>query len=297
MEFIKTEKAKNTIKYIFKRDDDLITEFTFIKHENKVSICVPSHTMCDLACKFCHTTKHIAYIPMKPVKTAEVMVAIDYIVNDLELAEDYNRLLISWMGTGEPMLLKSLVESMVTLKEKYKFFVKFSIATMLPKHGMVNFVKFTRKVKELKLPVKVHFSLHYVEDAPRFKMMPASQSIESSLALCRLYTDQTKQPLEIHYTLVKGKNDTQFHISTLASLLKETDFNVKFLAYNKNDMLDDVATKKKQIVEILKHASDLGLMVEYYESPGIEIGASCGSFKIEQYKSHQKLKSIPINKI
>ena len=294
MEFIKTEKGGNTIKYVFKRDDDMILEFTYIQHIDKISICIPSHTMCNLGCKFCHTTKHIGYIPMKPVTSVEVLTGVGYIIDNLELKEHYNRVLISWMGTGEPMMLPNIVNIMQSLKDKYNVLVRFSIATMLPIGSMVNFIKFTAKIKKLNIPVKVHFSLHYVEDAPRKEMMPSAIEIQTSLNLCKIYKEQTGNDVEVHYTLIKGKNDTQFHINVLHGLLKGTNFNVKYLAYNTNEMLDDKATSKKNIEHILKQSRDLGLVAEYYKSPGIEIGASCGSFKIEEYKDHQKIKGISI---
>ena len=59
IEIIKSE-YDSTLKYIFKTADNLIVEFSYIdKNDGKDIICVPSQTMCNLACKFCHTTDYI----------------------------------------------------------------------------------------------------------------------------------------------------------------------------------------------------------------------------------------------
>lgn len=71
MKFLKLIKSTedNTIKYIFKLDDTLdnfLVEFSYInKNDGKDIICVPSQTMCNLACKFCHTTDYIGKMKTK----------------------------------------------------------------------------------------------------------------------------------------------------------------------------------------------------------------------------------------
>jgi len=52
MEFIDKIKSSidNTIKYIFRTDTNHIFEMAYInKDDGKDIVCVPSHTMCDLA--------------------------------------------------------------------------------------------------------------------------------------------------------------------------------------------------------------------------------------------------------
>lgn len=101
MEFVEIIKSKldSTLKYIFKSDNGLIVEYSYInKNDGKDIICVPSQTMCNLACKFCHTTDYIGKIKNENLVTAEIFEAVAYILKDLNLVENNRVLLISWMG-------------------------------------------------------------------------------------------------------------------------------------------------------------------------------------------------------
>ena len=170
MKFIEIIKSKldSTLKYIFKTDEGLIVEFSYInKNDGKDIICVPSQTMCNLACKFCHTTDFIGKIKNVDLSYAEIFESVTYIIKDLNLSHNNRVLLISFIGTGEPILnVYHILESMIMLKklEEHGFsYVRFAIATSIPKSKWINFYKLTEGIKNNNLPVKIHLSLHYTK--------------------------------------------------------------------------------------------------------------------------------------
>jgi len=68
-----------TIKYIFYTEDKLVIEFSYIdKDDGKDIICVPSQTMCNIGCKFCHTTDYIGKIKTRNLTKEEIVAGIDY---------------------------------------------------------------------------------------------------------------------------------------------------------------------------------------------------------------------------
>jgi len=114
IEIIKSE-SDSTLKYIFKTDDNLIVEFSYInKNDGKDIICVPSQTMCNLACKFCHTTDYIGKIKNVNLEVSEIIGGIKYIIDNLGIEKHGRVLLISFMGCGEPILnVDNIIQSMV----------------------------------------------------------------------------------------------------------------------------------------------------------------------------------------
>lgn len=277
----------NTIKYIFYRNlGKAIIEFSYInKNDGKDIICVPCQTMCNIGCKFCGTTDFIDKIPTRNLDSLEIAEGVCYIYDDLKLGDNPKTLLVSYMGSGEPILnVDGVIGSMLTLRESYKSInIRFAVATSLPSYHFSHFFKLAGYIKNFSLPVKLHVSLHYTDDGLRGEWMPKALDIKSTLLAAEFYKSSTGNPVEIHYALIGGINDTVSDAIRLSELLKDKDFNVKFLFYNEKTSLD-------------AHASDLGkyeifkssLMMynissEYYIPPGLSIGASCGAFLMGEY--------------
>jgi 23S rRNA (adenine2503-C2)-methyltransferase len=288
-------KTDNAFKFIFKTDDSKIVEFTYInKNDGKDIICIPSQTMCNLGCKFCHTTEYIGKIKCRNLTPNELSYPLKYIIVDLNLSDNQRTLLISVMGCGEPIYnVDSLVTMMISFKivaEKiYNIpYVRFAIATSIPKNKWEEFFKLTRLIKEYDLPVKLHFSLHYTLNSIRKEWMPAALDILPSIAAIDFYNKITGNAVEIHYTLIDGINDTEQDAILLSCFLKGKDINVKFLHYNEKESIDYHASNKDKLKIFRKHLDVNNIPHEYYVPPAIDIAGSCGMFLMESYLKYQE---------
>jgi 23S rRNA (adenine2503-C2)-methyltransferase len=289
MSFIRKVKSKNdsTIKYIFKTKDNLIVEYSYIdKNDGKDIICIPSQTMCLCSCKFCHSTEYIGKIPSRNLSSDEIIFPIKYIINDLNLVSNKKTLLISIMGIGEPIFnYKNIIQAMMLIKKLENSdsipYIRFAIATSIPKNNIINFFKLTEAIKKHNLPVKLHFSLHYTNDEIRNKWMPASLDIHSSLNAIDFYKNYTGNPVEIHYALIDGVNDTEIDAIILTDLLKGKYIDVKFLFYNKKE--HDLYHTSKNIDRFKYRFKEWEIDNEYYVPPGLDVGASCGAFMFDNY--------------
>jgi len=287
MEFIKkvSSKTDKVEKYVFKNGDGFIVEFSYIDNNtNKDIICVSTHTICNLGCKFCHTTDYIGKIISTEVEHEDLFDGIDYIIKDLNL----NRLtlLISFMGCGDPVLnVYNVINTMLSVKNTYATKnVRFAVATCMPKNDFSEFFRLTELIKKENLTVKMHLSLHYTTDALRKEWMPNALDIKSSLAAMDFYHEATKNPVEIHYALIDGVNDTDDDMIALAELLEHRNFNVKFLHYNEKNTIEAHASSRAKYDEFdyflwIRAA----IKTEYYSPPGPDVGASCGMFLMDEY--------------
>jgi len=289
---IVNSNVDNTIKYIFYRNhDNAILEFSYIsKNDGKDIICVPSQTMCAIGCKFCHTTDYIGKIKVNTILGVDIVEGVDYIYNDLKLSESPKTLLISFMGCGEPVLnYKNVIEAMGLIKCEYKdIYTRFAIATSLPDVVFPDFFEMTRLIKSYELPVKLHISLHYTNDKLRNEWMPKAINIESTLAAAEFFKAYTNNPVEIHYALIEGVNDTGEDAIKLCGLIKGKGFNVKFLFYNEKTSLGMHPSEIKQFEMFKAYLDLINVPSEYYKPPGLDVGASCGQFLMDEYLAERK---------
>jgi len=274
-----------TIKYVFVNENNYTLEFSYInKNDGKDIICVPSQTMCNMACKFCHCTDYIGKIKSENLSKKDLIYGIEYITNDLSLSED-KMLLISFMGIGEPILnVENVLATMNFFYEKRnKKYIRFAFATCIPKNNWIEFFKFTDSIKRFKLPVKLHLSLHYTNDNIREQWMPGSLEIFQSLAAIEFYQKVTGNSVEIHYALIDGLNDSEEDAILLTSFIKNKFIDVKFLFFNEKESIDYHRSNENKLEIFRKYFDANNIHFEYYIPPGLDIGASCGMFLMDNY--------------
>jgi adenine C2-methylase RlmN of 23S rRNA A2503 and tRNA A37 len=268
-----------TIKYIFDLDGQMV-EFSYIDNgTDKDIICVPCQTMCNMKCTFCHLTDHIGKIPTKDIDYKDIVEGIEYIICDLKLG--YRTILISYMGCGEALAnINNVIDSMVMLQEPN---IRFGLATMLPKKHYASFFTLIERVKSMKLPVKLHLSMHFVDDEQRKEWMPSALDLESSMNMLKLYRSLTGNPIEVHYTIMKDVNDTRYHLDNLHRMV-DNQTTIKFMMFSEKESLDVVKSDEDRLEKEMKWLKSEGKIVEYYKPPGNDIGSSCGQFLFELEK-------------
>jgi 23S rRNA (adenine2503-C2)-methyltransferase len=284
-------KLDHTIKYIFKNDEDYILEFSYInKNDGKDIICIPTQTMCNIGCKFCHCTDYIGKIKVKKLVEKDLIEGVEYLIKDLKLGRNNRTLLISFMGCGEPLRnYENVVRVMnhFNRNESYGIpYIRFSIATCIPESIWNNFFELTNSIYTLNLPVKIHLSLHYTTNSLRKEWMKNSLDILSSISALDFYKRLTGNSVEIHYCLIDGVNDTEQDAILLSHYLKDKFINVKFLFYNEKESIDYHASNKNKIDFFEKYMSLNNIQHEYYIPPGLDIGSSCGQFLLDYYTNN-----------
>jgi adenine C2-methylase RlmN of 23S rRNA A2503 and tRNA A37 len=147
------------------------------------------------------------------------------------------------------------------------------------------------------MPIKLHFSLHSPIDKDRYNLIPGTKvSVEEALAYLLHYRDivtknmvimnnyklfhRTDEPIEIHYTLIKGVNDSEEQLEELKRLLSYYKIPIKFIRFNPINELEISDSEKYWVNELSKIPN---LRVKTYSPPGREIGSSCGEFTKHYY--------------
>ena len=296
----------DSIKTVFQDDNKRIIEMTLLFNKNdKDVVCVPTHNYCNLGCKMCHLTNTKVKKPMIPIKGEDFLICLIESLTKMEnnkLVKRTNKkkLLISFMGVGEPLLNISLIKYIFLheniLKKRFDYDdIGYALSTMMPNE---NIVFLQEVVYKYNIPLKVHFSLHNPIDEKRFQLLPSTnvkvtkalellnnyrKKIQSNDKIKREYIKlhQTNDPIEIHYTLIKNQNDHDQELDIHLKYLKIYKLPIKFIKLNPIDKLEISLNESKWLNKIKEEIPDL--RVKTYTPPGKEIGASCGEFTKHYY--------------
>ena len=271
-----------TQKFLFLDDQKRAIEISYIDNgTGKDILCVPSQHGCRQGCLFCHLTDLKADYAFD-VKDTDLVEAVGRVREELGLGTE-RPLLISYMGAGEPVSahVENLFESMKALQQTHPK-IRFGLATTLPDGYEEEFIFLGKLVRDSRINLKVHLSLHFTQDIQRQKWMPKAGRIKPSLDLLEWYRDYTGNAVEIHYTLIDWINDQDQDIAELDRLLGHRNITLKLLEFNpKSGLVAKPSDKAEKFIQALSPK----IVVEAYTPPGRDIGASCGQFDLDFYRS------------
>jgi 23S rRNA (adenine2503-C2)-methyltransferase len=307
------DQTDGTIKSVFEINNSKIIEMSMLYNKlDKDVICVPTHHYCNLGCKMCHLTNNKTNKPMQKIKITDFMYCIIDTIKKYKTNK--KKLLISFMGVGEPLLNLELIENVFKEENKIKElgydYISYAISTMMPNN---NLLKLKNMINELNMPIKVHFSLHTPIDKNRKELIPSTNvTIEEALNMLLIYSYNVKQnkiimdnyklfhsnniPIEIHYTLIKNKNDSNKELKEIIKLLHIYQIPIKFIKFNPINNLDISNNEEKWVSEI--HKNIPSLRIKTYSPPGREVGSSCGEFTqhyyLEELETKEELQEFNI---
>ncbi len=270
--------TEDVFKLVFKEKESPVMEVSIIrKGDGKDILCVPTQTNCKMGCKFCHLTG--LDVPSVNLTANQI---VDLVENSLTFSPPQNKtLLVSYMGVGEPLLnVDGVIESakQLTQLNTYKT-VRFGVSTLIP--GKKPFLNLMEQVAVNNLNMKLHWSLHTTQSATRKSLMPSAFGIRESAALVGQYLDNTKCPVEIHYTLINGINDQLRDIKNI-DLLIDKRIPIKILRFAPHKLEPDLE-ESTRVEAFRKSLESIGYTVEVYSPPGRDIGSSCGQFILDKY--------------
>jgi 23S rRNA (adenine2503-C2)-methyltransferase len=253
-------------KYVFEKDGKNV-ESVFVDRGNKNIICLSSMFGCPVRCKFCASgTNYFGKLSRNDI--------LDMVYEIIEEEDiDYDKkLLISFMGSGEPLMnIISVRDSIKKLSEKIPgtyFALSFSGAR-------IDNLSLLDGVDNSK--IKLQFSLHSPYDSERKAMIPLTDDLGKILYLL----SNSPFDLEINYCLMNDVNDSVRHALDLSELIKQHNFKLKINEYHDVGNNFKTSRNNESFFEVLKNK---GVDFEYYSTDGVEIGAACGQLKSKKIK-------------
>ena len=293
-----------SLKSVFQIENKIIEMTLLFNKEDKDVVCVPTHHFCNLGCQMCHLTNNKLNKKMLAIKIDDFIEALKKTLTTEQNVRrtSKNKLLISFMGVGEPLLNISLLEEVFKkeqfIKEEFGYEeVGFALATMMPNN---NLIKIQNIVEKYNTSLKIHFSLHNPIDKKRKALIPSTKvTVEEALNNLCMYKEKIQKnknimekyiqmhtdniPIEIHYTLIKNVNDQKEELTQMIKLLKKYNIPIKFIDFNETSDLKKSNQENLWIKSLQENIPNL--KIKFYSPPGKEIGSSCGEFTKHYYHS------------
>lgn len=267
-------KDEQTIKFLWKLEDDKFVESVLILAPGRKTVCVSSQVGCPAKCAFCASGKEGLMRNLSAVEIFEQVYQIQ-----LQIQDKVSH--IVFMGMGEP--LENYDEVVTALKmlcdENRLNFSERRITV-----STVGVVEGIQKLAQEPFKVNLALSLHAPNQHVRKKIIPYARKYELShvLEAMRQYAAHTKRDITYEYTLISGVNDHAEHAMELAKLVQGDPCTVNLIPYNPVDGIQLDRPEKEQIEEFREILEAKGIVTTWRYTKGKDIAAACGQLALKK---------------
>jgi len=254
MKTVRIDSSGITKRYEFKVYGGHIVRAAYIKRPEKHIICLSTQIGCANGCLFCST----GTIPLIQNLTADEMREM---ARQIQVTERilYEPLLISFMGSGEPL---DNLKNVIHVIKHFPTFARFAVS-----------VSGTGVNRVHRLPgyVKVQFTLISPFEERRKMMQPNVDPLDSLERTAMAYSWLK----EFNVPLIADFNDDYESMEAIAKFSNSSGgIPVKLNRFHPIGQLRP-STQAEQCLKALK---EHGIEAEYYETDGEDIFAACGQF-------------------
>ncbi len=274
LEIKRSEKSKDTNKYLLELCDGNKIECVLMKHNYGNSLCVSSQVGCNMSCAFCESGR------LKKVRNLSCNEMISQILT-IEKEENIRIDSVVVMGIGEPFdnydnlidFINILIDPKgVTIAQR-----KITVSTC----GLVPKI---RSFADLENQVNLAISLHAPNDELRLKLMPVNKSynIKEIFDAIDYYIEKTNRRVTIEYILIDEVNDSESNAAELSRLLKGRLVYVNLIPYNSTTNFTFERSKDfkiKAFYDILKKEK---IEVIVRKEMGSNITGACGQLRANE---------------
>lgn len=243
-------------RYDFRVHGGYIVKAAYIKRPEKHIICLSTQIGCASGCLFCST----GIVPLIRNLSADEMREM---ARQIQVAERllYEPLLISFMGSGEPL---ENIKNVSHVIKHFPTFARFAVSV-----GGIG----VERVIRLPKYVKVQFTLISPFEEERRKMQPNVDSLENLLYAVRDYSG----PKELNVPLIASFNDDEGTMEAIAMFsIVAGGIPIKLNKFHPVGSLK-ASAQAECCLEVLE---SLCVKAEYYETDGEDVFAACGQFDL-----------------
>ncbi len=152
---------KNLIEFVYS------TPPPYCNHTKKLVIILSSQIGCPLRCRFCDAGKYYRGNLTKD----ELISQVEYIIDNTGIEPDKTeKFKIQFARMGEPSLNISVIDAMLSLKERYPMYIP-CIATTAPL-GSEKFFERLLSIKDMFIDFQLQFSINSTDTQRRDYIMP-----------------------------------------------------------------------------------------------------------------------------
>jgi len=278
LEQIEESKDQQTIKFLWKLEDEKFIESVLILAPGRRTVCVSSQVGCPARCAFCASGKEGL---MRNLSCLEIFEQVYHIQCWLQEKQQDKVSHVVFMGMGEPLEnYEEVVKTLRMLCDPRRLHIserKITVSTVGVVEGIL-------QLAQEGISVNLVLSLHAPNQHIRKKIIPYARKYELTAVLeaMRSYASQTKRDITYEYTLMAGINDREEHALELAELVRNDPCTVNLIPYNPVEGLHLQRPEREQIEQFRKILEDRGLVVTWRYTKGKDIAAACGQLALKK---------------
>lgn len=260
-----------TIKYLFRLNDNRVIESVLMKYHYGNSVCISSQVGCRMGCKFCASTIGGKERDLLPSEMLEQIYRIQTLSG-----QRVSHLVV--MGTGEPF-------------DNYENLMRFLRLLTDPNGLNLSARNITvstcgipdriRAFAEEGMPITLALSLHAPNNEVRKQLMPVATQydLEEVLDAFQYYYDKTGRRLTFEYSMVEEVNDQEEHAKELAKRLKGLNCHVNLIPVNPIKERNFRQSESKRIQNFKNILEKNRINVTIRREMGADINAACGQLR------------------
>lgn len=268
-------KLDETVKYLFKLNDELFIESVLMKYNHGYSICISTQVGCRMGCSFCAST--IDGLE-RSLTASEMLAQIMSAERDMNIRISN----VVLMGMGEPFdNYDSVLRFLQLVGEEDGLNIgmrHISLSTCGRVDGIYELMKH-------KLQLTLSISLHAPNDEIRTRIMPINKKygVDELLKACKDYIAATGRRISFEYAMIKDVNDTDKCADELISKLKGMLCHINLIPANEVRENDYKRTDNDRLQRFKQRLEKGGMNVTVRRTLGADISASCGQLR-QRYK-------------
>ena len=260
-------KNENTIKYLFKTNDNKLIESVSMIDNKRHTLCISSQIGCSVDCDFCATGKMGIIRNLNCGEIIQQLISIS--------AERKQKITnIVFMGMGEPFLNYTNVIKACKIINDPSGFNLSSKRITISTSGILPIMKqFILEKHKYKLAI----SLNASNNSDRDKLIPINKKwpIEDILDTIKDYKYQKYRPIMFEYVLINGVNDSIENAIELSNLLKKIHCKINIIPYNETEKNYKRSKNiEKFVTKLNEIQSNYRVLIRW--SKGQDIDAACG---------------------
>ncbi len=244
----------------YETHDELMTRVALVCRPEKTIICISTQIGCTGTCKFCSAG------PMAVVRNLTRFEMLHVVCDTLFYIPAERPVLVSFMGTGEPLANAEEVRQAIQLMR--------GIHATGPLHfALSTSGVFLSELERFPHDVKVQFSLVSVIPSVLKELVPQADSVGNILySLCKY-----PGPKEINTPLIEGVNNDHSNMRALGIVALHCGVSAKLNRFHPVNTQYAAAGNEEQCLVWLRAT---GAEAELYATDGEDIMAACGQFEL-----------------
>jgi len=271
--------TRESIKYLFKTQDDRLLECVLIRQKKRRTVCVSTQLGCKIGCVFCASGKGRFG---RDLTCGEIIEQVVWI--EKKIGESVSN--VVFMGMGEPFdNFEATMKALKILQAEWGFGLggrRITVSTSGITPKIVEFVK--RNGGRVRLSVSLHSSIESkrTELVPINKRYPLKELVKTISNI----NQNLKRFITFEYTLIKDQNDSEQEAQGVAKIAGPLDATVNLIPYNPIREMDFETPEQKRIDAFRKILTDHGVRAIVRQTVGQDINAACGQLRLDR-EEHQ----------